>query len=134
MGKLQIAAAEKLHRLAEPELKCELLITMVGPMISTTVWPWFCSAWPMVWRKSAQSGQWWSKSVWSGQGWPKSVRSGQYLSLGMVGLANACLGYGRSGQYLSWAADFILGSDIKFSNTCLDQMSSPYLPFSRHQN
>ena len=82
-----------------------------------SVWPKVCSVWtkvwtrvwPTVWRKSVQSGQWWSKSVWSGQGWPKSVRSGQYLSLGMVGLANACLGYGWSGQCLSWVADFILG-------------------------
>ena len=48
---------------------------------------------------SGQSGQW----------WPNSARSGQYLSLGIVGLANACFGYGRSGQYLSWVADFILG-------------------------
>ena len=64
------------------------------------------------------------------------VRSGQYLSLvmfglantylwlcsvwpmpvlGMVGLANACLGYGRSGQCLSWVADFILGTKVDTS-------------------
>ena len=58
---------------------------------------------------SGQSGQWCPKSVQSGQWWPKSARSGQYLSLGIVGLANACFGHGRSGQYLSWVADFILG-------------------------
>ena len=42
--------------------------------------------------------------------WPKSVRSGQYLSLGMVGLANASFAYSRSGQCLFWVAEFILGS------------------------
>ena len=66
---------------------------------------------------SVRSGQWsgesllslanGGQSLWSGQGWPKSVRSGKYLSLGMVGLANAYLVYGRSDQYLSWVANFI---------------------------
>ena len=65
--------------------------TTVWPMVWTTVWPCFCSVWSMVWRKFVHSGQWWSKSVWYGQGWPKSVRSDQYLSLGMVGLANTYL-------------------------------------------
>ena len=63
----------------------------------------------MVWTISGQSGQWCPKSVQSGQWWPKSARSGQYLFLGIVGLTKACFGYGRSGQYLSWVAEFILG-------------------------
>ena len=63
----------------------------------------------MVWTMSGQSGQWCPKSVQSGQLWPNSARSGQYLSLGFVRVANACFGYGRSGQNLSWVADFILG-------------------------
>ena len=74
-------------------------VCSVWPLVWTTVWPRVCSVCPMVWTMSGQSGQW----------WPKSARSGQYLSLGIVGLANACFGYGRSGQYLSWVADFILG-------------------------
>ena len=86
-----------------------LFWTTVWPMVWTTVWPKVCSVCPMVCTMSGQSGQWCSKSVQSGQWWPKSARSGQYLSLGIVGLAKACFGYGRSSQYLSWVADFILG-------------------------
>ena len=74
----------------------------------------------MVWTMSGQSGQWCPKPVQSGQWWPKSAWSGQYLPLGIVDLANACFGYGRSGQYLSWVADFILGGVIigSMANNC----------------
>ena len=101
---------------------------MVWPTVWTMVWPRVCSVWPLVWTTvwpmvwttvwpkvgsvcpmSGQSGQWCPKSVQSGQWWPKSARSGQYISLGIVGLTNACFGYDRSGQYLSWVADYILG-------------------------
>ena len=86
-----------------------LVWTTVWPLVWTTVWPMVCLVCQMVWTMSGQSGQWCPKSVQSGQWWPKSARSGQYLSLSIVGLANACFRYGRSGQYLSWVADFILG-------------------------
>ena len=90
-----------------------LILTTIWRMVWTTIWPKVCSVCPMVWTKSGQSGRWCPKSVQSGQWWPKYARSGQYLSLGIVGLANACFGYGRSGQYRSWVADFILGSDCQ---------------------
>ena len=82
-----------------------LVWTTVWPMVWTTVWPRVCSVCPMVWTMSCQSGQW----------CPKSVQSGQYLSLGIVGLANACFAYVRSGQNLSWVADFILGQHPRFT-------------------
>ena len=103
-----------------------LLCTTVWPMVWTTVWPKVFSVFPMVSTMSGHSGQWCPKSVQSGQWWPESARSGQYLSLGIVGLANAFFGYGRSGQYLSFVADFILG------RTCLRNQSFPKWGFNKH--
>ena len=59
-----------------------LILTTVWPLVWTTVWPQVCSVCSMVSTMYGQSGQW----------WPKSARSGQYLSLGIIGLANTCLG------------------------------------------
>ena len=81
---------------------------MVWPTVWTMVWPKNCSVWPLVWTTVWPMV--WIMSVQSGQWWPKSARSGQYLSLGIVGLANTCFGYGRSGQYLSWV------QEVKSSN------------------
>ena len=67
------------------------------------VWPiprfWLVRSGPIPKFRSVQSGQW----------WPKAVPSGPYPSLSLIGLANTCLGYGWSGQCLSWVAGFILG-------------------------
>ena len=76
---------------------------MVWPTVWTRVWRRVSSIWPMDWTMSGQSGQWCPKSVQSGQWWPTSARSGQYLSLGIVGPANTCLGSRTS----SWALNKI---------------------------
>ena len=104
-----------------PTTKISEIVKNVCRMARTLVWPKVCSTWPMVWTTvwptvctTVWPIVWTTVWQWFFSFWPivrrKSVQSDQYLSLGMVGLANASFAYGRSGQCLSWVADVILGT------------------------